>query len=172
MNRAVKKVSILIVFLIFSAGYCSPDQIAEYTENIENLEEANSHSDERFYSDTGGFDYYRLPVQRPFYFIWTNKEDGWFLQSDDSIFSVVNVIEFGIENNTIFGRRGSYDIMGKKRAAGWFIVNLHTEEMVFFEVHAKWERALDARNIKNKNLHDVSLAWEKYDEEGRRDWNH
>ncbi|MDH5655223.1 MAG: hypothetical protein OEZ34_04915 [Spirochaetia bacterium] len=165
MNRPVKKVSILIVLLIFSAGNCSPDQIAEYMGNMENSEDTNSHSDDQFYSDTGGFDSYRLPVQKPYYFIWANKDDGWFLQSDDSIFSVVNVIEFGIENNTIFGRRGSYDIMGRKRPAGWFIVNLQTEEMVFFEVRAKWERALGVRHIKNKNLQDVSRAWENYAKE-------
>lgn len=134
-----------------------------------------------FYSDSGGWDYRRVPLIAPYELLSTLKHDNsrvWFCIKRNNLNEFggpglntdrLSVEYAGIADSTIYLSYSEAfdDIIDRERQSAWkshrfVIIDVPTDSIEWHETKDEWLNALNKRNITNPQLHHVDSLYEDF----------
>ena len=178
MNKCLKIVGFLMILLLI----CGCTRVKSKYESFKNwvAEAIEAPFQTDFYSDSGGWDYRRVPLIAPYELLSTLKHDNirvWFCIKRNNLNEFggpgldtdrLSVEYVGISDSIIYlGYSEAFDdiIIGGERYAAWkshrfAIIDVPTNSVEWHETEDEWLNALNKRNIINPQLHHVDSLYE------------
>lgn len=178
--RKWQKIVGIIAILILVCG-CTRIK-SKYEAVMEKIGEGlNDILSTDFYSDSGGWDYRRVPLIAPYELLSTLKHDNirvWFCIKRNNLNEFggqgldtdrLSVEYVGIADSTIYLSYSEAfdDIIGGKRydaliSPRFAIIDVSTDSVEWHETREKWLTALNKRGISKPQLHDVDSLYDDF----------
>lgn len=179
MNRCLKIVGFLMIMLLI----CGCTRVKSKYESFKNwvAEAIDASFQTDFYSDSGGWDYRRVPLIAPYELLSTLKHENirvWFCIKRNNLNEFggpgldtdrLSVEYAGIADSTIYLSYSEAfdDIIGGERhnalmSHRFVIIDVPTDSIEWHETKDEWLSALNKRNIINPQLHQVDSLYEDF----------
>lgn len=179
-------ISVLTFVLLLVTCSCSRLKSKYEAVKAQIKDEINDAFRTDFYSDSGGWDYRRVPLIAPYELLSTLKHDNirvWFCIKRDNLNEFggpalntdrLSVEYVGIADSTIYLSYSEAfdDIIGGKRydaliSPRFAIIDVPTDSIEWHEAKDEWLNALDIRNITNPQLHHIDSLYEDFANDNR-----
>lgn len=179
-------ISVLTFVLLLVTCSCSRLKSKYEAVKEQIKDEINDAFRTDFYSDSGGWDYRRVPLIAPYELLSTLKHDNirvWFCIKRDNLNEFggpglntdrLSVEYVGIADSTIYLSYSEAfdDITGGKRydaliSPRFAIIDVPTDSIEWHEAKDEWLNALNKRNITNPQLHHVDSLYEDFANDNR-----
>lgn len=188
MNKCLKIVGFLMILLLI----CGCTRVKSKYESLKNwvAEAIYAPFQTDFYSDSGGWDYRRVPLIAPYELLSTLKHDNirvWFCIKRNNLNEFggpgldterLSVEYAGIADSTIYLSYSEAfdDIIGGERhnalmSPRFVIIDVPTDSIEWYETKDEWHEALNKRNITNPQLHHVDSLYDDFANNNRLQFN-